>query len=65
MPTLFIFKAVATASAFKTSSALFGTAWTYEHFEKKDFELMDRLLWLGGDQSEYPAQAEGQERYGT
>jgi hypothetical protein len=29
-------------------------AWTYEHFEKQDFEKMDRLFWTGGSYAEYP-----------
>ncbi|KAI8880245.1 glycoside hydrolase family 85 protein [Backusella circina FSU 941] len=48
------YKGVKTASYAKTSSALFGMAWTYEHFEKQDFEKMDRLFWNGGSYAEYP-----------
>jgi endo-beta-N-acetylglucosaminidase D len=48
------YKGVETATKALTSSALFGMAWTYEHFEKSDFEKMDRLFWCGGEFSEYP-----------
>ncbi|CEP18142.1 hypothetical protein [Parasitella parasitica] len=48
------YKGVKAASAAQTSSALFAMAWTYEHFEKSEFEKMDRLFWCGGDYSEYP-----------
>ncbi|CAO3653105.1 unnamed protein product [Mucor hiemalis] len=48
------YKAVKTASAAMTSSALFGMAWTYEHFDNIEFEKMDRLFWCGGEYSEYP-----------
>ncbi|GAN08703.1 cytosolic endo-beta-N-acetylglucosaminidase isoform X1 [Mucor ambiguus] len=48
------YKGVKAASSAQTSSALFGMAWTYEHFDKSEFEKMDRLFWCGGDYSEYP-----------
>lgn len=48
------YKGVKTASAAMTSSALFGMAWTYEHFDNAEFEKMDRLFWCGGEYSEYP-----------
>lgn len=48
------YKGVETAAEARASSALFAMAWTYEHFDKADFEKMDRLFWLGGDHSEFP-----------
>ncbi|KAK4518975.1 uncharacterized protein ATC70_009202 [Mucor velutinosus] len=48
------YKGVKAASSAQTSSALFGMAWTYEHFDKTEFEKMDRLFWCGGEYSEYP-----------
>ncbi|KAI9473449.1 MAG: endo-b-N-acetylglucosaminidase [Benjaminiella poitrasii] len=48
------YKGVKTTSFARTSSALFGVAWTYEHFDKTEFEKMDRLLWCGGKYSDYP-----------
>lgn len=42
------------ASSAQTSSALFGMAWTYEHFDKADWERMDYLFWNGGNYSDYP-----------
>ncbi|KAI8639429.1 endo-b-N-acetylglucosaminidase [Parasitella parasitica] len=48
------YKGPKAAGAAQTSSALFAMAWTYEHFEKDEFEKMDRLFWCGGDYSEYP-----------
>ncbi|CAO0798167.1 unnamed protein product [Mucor circinelloides] len=48
------YKGVKTASSAQTSSALFGMAWTYEHFDKSEFKKMDRLFWCGGEYSEYP-----------
>ncbi|OAD04876.1 glycoside hydrolase family 85 protein [Mucor lusitanicus CBS 277.49] len=48
------YKGVKAASSAQTSSALFGMAWTYEHFGKSEFEKMDRLFWCGGEYSEYP-----------
>ncbi|KAI8087826.1 endo-b-N-acetylglucosaminidase [Gilbertella persicaria] len=49
-------KAIKTATYANTSSALFGMAWTYEYFNKADFEKMDRLFWHGGKDTEYPSQ---------
>lgn len=48
------YKGVKAASSAQTSSALFGMAWTYEHFDKSEFKKMDRLFWCGGEYSEYP-----------
>ncbi|KAI7894833.1 endo-b-N-acetylglucosaminidase [Mucor mucedo] len=48
------YKGVKVASGAQASSALFGMAWTYEHFGKADFEKMDHLFWCGGDYSDYP-----------
>lgn len=48
------YKGVESAAAAGTSSALFAMAWTYEHFDKSDFEKMDRLFWLGGEFPEFP-----------
>lgn len=42
------------ANSAQTSSALFGMAWTYEHFGNADFEKMDHLFWCGGNYSDYP-----------
>jgi hypothetical protein len=30
-------------------------AWTYEFFNKQNFDLMDRLFWKGGKPSEFPS----------
>ncbi|CAZ86246.1 unnamed protein product [Tuber melanosporum] len=30
-----------------TSAALFAPGWTYEHFDGKDFETVDRRFWVG------------------
>ncbi|KAI8327315.1 glycosyl hydrolase family 85-domain-containing protein [Blakeslea trispora] len=48
------YRSIKTATLAQTSSALFGMAWTYENFDKADFEKMDRLFWSGGSYSEYP-----------
>ncbi|KAI8375697.1 endo-b-N-acetylglucosaminidase [Choanephora cucurbitarum] len=48
------YRSVKTATLAQTSSALFGMAWTYENFDKADFDKMDRLFWTGGSYSEYP-----------
>lgn len=42
------------ASSAQTSSALFGMAWTYEHFGKEEFDRMDHLFWCGGNYIDYP-----------
>ncbi|KAG2234434.1 hypothetical protein INT48_007182 [Thamnidium elegans] len=38
------YKGVKEASSAQTSSALFGTAWTYENFGKEEFNKMDHLF---------------------
>ncbi|KAG0173961.1 hypothetical protein DFQ28_002995 [Apophysomyces sp. BC1034] len=48
------YKGVEASDKGDTSSVLFAMAYTYEHFDKKNFNLYDRLLWMGGDPSEYP-----------
>ncbi|KAI8979578.1 glycosyl hydrolase family 85-domain-containing protein [Mycotypha africana] len=48
------YRAIKVANAAKTSSALFGIAWSYEYFNKIAFEKMDKLLWYGGMAEEYP-----------
>ncbi|KAI7906381.1 endo-b-N-acetylglucosaminidase [Cokeromyces recurvatus] len=48
------YKDIEIASSTHVSSALFGTAWIYETFEKKEFERIDRLFWCGGKYSDYP-----------
>ncbi|KAI9273900.1 endo-b-N-acetylglucosaminidase [Helicostylum pulchrum] len=48
------YQGVKEASSAQTSSALFGTAWTYENFGKDEFDKMDRLFWCGGNYIDYP-----------
>ncbi|KAI8334599.1 glycosyl hydrolase family 85-domain-containing protein [Chlamydoabsidia padenii] len=48
------YKGVEDSSKGGASAALFGMAWTYEHFNKQNFDLMDRLFWKGGKPSEFP-----------
>ncbi|KAI8092805.1 endo-b-N-acetylglucosaminidase [Halteromyces radiatus] len=52
------YKGVTTSMKSGTSSALFGTAWTYEHFEQQNFDTLDRLFWKGGPVTDFPSEFE-------
>ncbi|KAI8371465.1 glycosyl hydrolase family 85-domain-containing protein [Radiomyces spectabilis] len=54
--------AVEVASLAGTSSALFAPAWTYEFFEKQQFDKLEELFWLGGPQDAYPEEPKKPEK---
>ncbi|KAF7721298.1 hypothetical protein EC973_004959 [Apophysomyces ossiformis] len=48
------YKGVQVSSKHGTSSVMFAMGYTYEKLDRENFDLYDRLLWMGGDVSEYP-----------
>ncbi|KAF7725441.1 hypothetical protein EC973_009615 [Apophysomyces ossiformis] len=61
------YKGVEASDKGGTSSVLFAMAWTYQHFNEKNFNFYDRLLWMGGPSSDYPPETNEEEKddYGS